>query len=382
MSFLIYSTTPENTDQIKVINIAEDEQSANEILRGIIISFIIDMNGRLHLKKAFVESLDVINNKSTEAGWYVVKDSSNVAIYNKTVTKEKSAGWFTDSFVSIVNVTLYKKYFITSIPKHDMIDLANSLMMSTVNPKDESNEEVKLNVELNIQFKDEQTNESVTEVVTEPVNEPTTEPITEPTPEPANESVNEPTPESTIEPANESTTEPSKSDIEAASEWATTPTDESKFLDYACHKLVNGKQCYNLSTLRNGYCSVHQPIEFSDEFSEQYDMNMVSHKVYVTSIVRKLTNLNETTFGRLPKIYGMKKLFDFLTLNRWFVELNENFREAFLNKLIQFERDVTESEKEMQKYYPQEYLDHFNDKNPDLIHKIDLNALKQYIDLM
>lgn len=308
MSFLVYAINPKTFNgQIEVIKVTQTEHEATDLLNSIIMDLIIDINGKMHIPNAFVDSVDVIKNIDLIDGYYVVRKDNRYTVYNR-ITIKKNVGWIYDAFTETIDVVENITYYIVSISGDEISDLTNSLMKSNI-----------------------------------------------------------------LEPNNEITNINSIKDGQKEEIKKTEIKEEIKY--YVCHKLVDGKQCYNQSTLCNGYCDIHQPEDEKVITSEKS-----LHTVYVIEIISKFIKLNEKTSERLNKIKYLKPNFDFIVINKWFVDDSQPFKRAVIAKLTVFNNTMTDEEKLV--FNPQKYLDYFNDTDSTLLSEIDVKELESFVNTL
>lgn len=200
MNFLVYSVDPIQKEfQINALKTTQKNNLAINFIYDIITQLIIDNNGKKHLQKAFIESVDILNNSEYKSGYYIITENNiKFSVYNKKITTKIQNGWLSSVCIDEVTISLYMTYHIVELPiNNDTNDtlskLTTSLMQSSIISHNEHNEM-------------------------------------------------ENTTDDKIE----------KQEI--------TPTVADIDLDYTCYKIMDNKMCFKLSTECNGYCDEHNQL--------------------------------------------------------------------------------------------------------------------------
>jgi hypothetical protein len=338
MNYIIYSTlSTYQQGQVDILKLVNTEQEGISLINDIIVKIIIDNNGKLHLKKAFVNSVDDIS-KEISVGLYVVSESNEITVYNKSIVK-KRVGFIFSSHVDETLISKHITFYIKSIPKEG--NFLESICESV---------RVKKDVPAVIDAIEEMTKSphesSIVEI------EPDTKILVNP-----NVIENEiPTN------ANVTKTEiPTSPVVEDAALY-----DLSQHKDYSCHVVVNDKLCHNISEECNGRCDTHS-----------------IHPIFPTCHRSKIVRTITPFFGQIAvsirdkKIDIISPLFDLIVMNIRTID-SRGFNEAVIKKLQGLKTEMRVDE--LCIFNPQTYLDFFSgNDNLEFVKRIDKKRLEKAI---
>ncbi len=333
MNFLVYSVEPTQTNgQINILKTTQTDVLAMEFIKNDIEQLVMDNNGKEHLQKIFIDSIDVLNNTDYKTGYYIIeKSNTEYYVYSKNVSKKIYNGWAYSSYVDEVSILLHKTYFIAPFPINDKHDVICGLPIND-----------KHDVICGLPINDKH------DVICGLTNS-----------------------------LQQSNIIDSVDKQEKNKEIIITQPSVTTDLDYTCYKITDHKMCFNLSLQCNGYCNEHQSID--------KNLNLIhdksNHLAYLTKIEQKLLNEIENTRYRSNKINIVMHNFDLLVLNREFVDNYIKFKTILLLKLEELNDDIQIHEKNI--FDPIKYFNFF--KNPidlEFMKSININKLQEHINTL
>lgn len=366
MNYLIYSIVPEyQQGQIDILRLTDTKQQAIEFVNTLIYKLIVDEMGRLHYKKAFVDSIDDI--KKMPNGFYVIREDDKITVYNKKVNHKKIGLLFATVFDEIV-INKHIVYYIKSIPKE-----GNNLTESLI-------ESFRITTNLNSNHSPSLAVEPTAIVAVGICEKPDKIEVIDAIDIISKSSIGEKL-ETSADQIISNENRPLDNNL--LSTEKTNSNIESAILkpvhDYTCHAFISDtSMCYNpVFVSGQGYCDTC--TQTSQERINNLKDDKIKHRRYVSLTISKCLTKMDYTFGRNNKLTMATTIYDFIAMNRWYAEKYRGFCHAVIERLKSFVDEVEPHE--LERFNPQKYLDYFCGENDlEFIKGINVDNLKAVID--